>query len=107
MSVLSSDLLAELSDMPLACEPVVLNPFDRRSVAWNIAADVRTPTEARHFVESLFPPVGGDETNNFFSNAARAIIAGVIESLNRNRAGKWTLYDIVRITATRDRLKRI
>jgi len=101
-----SDLLAELSAMNPACEVLVFNPFDRRSVAWDIATDVQTPEQARHFAEAFIPPPKGDD-KPFFTNAARNIDAGVTNALNRIAPGKWTLRDKLRITASEKRLRKI
>lgn len=100
------DLLAELFGMHPRCEVVVLNPFDRRSSAWDAAADVRTPEQSRQFAEAFIGPAKAGE-NPFFPEAARNITAGVIDKLNRLRPGQWTLRDVLRITASKERLRRL
>lgn len=98
-----SDLLGQLSRMDLRSEVVVFNPFDKRSTPWNIAADVRTRAQARHFAKALIPHAQGDD-KPFFAVAARNIVAGVINKLNRARPLNWTLRDLVLLTASRERL---
>jgi len=100
------DFLAELEKMPISCTIVCLNPFDSRCVAWDIAADVASPDQARHFAEALILPGKGDE-NPFFTRAARAIVAGVINALNASLPGNWSLRDIIRVTASRERLEKL
>jgi hypothetical protein len=100
------DLLSELYGMRLSCEVLVFNPFDRRSVAWDIAMDVRSPEQARHFAEALILPAKGDD-KPFFINAARNIIAGVINALNCRCPGEWTLRDLLRVTASKERLRKL
>lgn len=100
------DLLAELYDMAPPCEVLVFNPFDRRSVAWDMAADVETPEQARHFAEAFILPAKGED-KMFFTNAARNIVAGVIVAFNRLCPRKWTLRDLLRVTASEKRLRKI
>jgi len=100
------DLLSELAEMNPRSEVLVFNPFDRRSVAWDVAADVRTPEQARHFADAFVPPAKGND-KEFFSNAAKAILAGSINRLNERCAGRWNLRDLIRVTASKDRLREL
>lgn len=100
------DLLAELYAMAPPCEVLVLNPFDQRSVAVDLASDVQTPEQARHFAEAFIPPAKGED-KAFFTNATRNIVAGVIVGLNRVCPKHWTLRDLLRITADPKRLRKI
>ena len=93
-----SDLIAELKSMDLQCDILIMNPFDRRSKAWNLAADVSTPSRARQFAHALIP-TGEGEDGKFFADAARSVITGVINALNRLHHGYWTLRDLINITA--------
>ena len=101
-----SDLLSELAGMNPSSNLVVFNPFDRRSVGWDLAADVETPTDARNFAESLIQP-SKSRDDTFFITGARNIVAGVINKLNAKHPRGWTLRHLVRITATRERLASI
>ncbi len=98
------DLLTELDAMKPSSKVIVFNPFDLRSVAWDIAGDVRTPTQARQFAKALILPEKGDHV--FFSKAARAIVSGLIEVLNEHRPGDWSLRHLVHLTGEIERLKK-
>jgi hypothetical protein len=56
---------------------VILNPGDPRTWAWDSADEVRDPLEAMSLATSLIPrdPV---ETNKFFTNSARTIVAHLL-----------------------------
>jgi hypothetical protein len=43
----------------------------------------------------------------FFTNAARNIVAGVVDSLNRTHPGNWDLRRLILLTATREMLGRV
>ena len=101
-----SDLLSELSEMRPNSEVMVLNPFDKRSVAWDLLADIKTPNDASNFANSLIPPDNRDE-NAFFTTGARNIIASVINRLNVTHPGDWDLRRLIRITAKRERMEKL
>ena len=72
---------------------VVVNPFDARSAAWDIAADVRTQPEATELANLLIPKES--ESQPFFANTARAVLRGVIEVLIAKTPGRWTLRHVL------------
>ncbi len=74
---------------------ILLNPFDHRCWAWDMAADVTDKSSALE-VASGFVPVE-KETNPYFTNAARHIFAGVLFGLHVTRPGQWTLADAVHL----------
>ena len=100
------DLLSELRGMNPSADVLILNPFDRRSVAWDVAADVKTPEEADDFANSVIPSDNKGELG-FFPAASRVIVAGVINSLNRIHPGRWGLRRLILIMANRGRLERV
>jgi len=76
----------------------ILNPFDVRSEAWNIAADIKTSAAAREFAGHLLPQEKGEHP--YFANTPRALVAELLDTL-RTRAGtKWTLNDLVQLIMT-------
>jgi hypothetical protein len=85
---------------------IVFNPFDKRSVAWDVASDVRTHEQARHFAEALMLPAKVDGSR-FFTDSACMIVAGVINSLNRTHSSNWDLRRLIHLTANRRRLERV
>lgn len=84
----------------------VLNPFDARSFAWDIAADVTTPALANEVATVLIPDEKGDH-NPFYTKAARELVAGVMTGLMMSSPGTWTLRDVVCILPHRERMKAL
>jgi type IV secretory pathway TraG/TraD family ATPase VirD4 len=84
-----------LDGMNLRCPIIIVNPFDVRSWAWDIARDCTTPAAARE-IASIFIPLEGGQ-NRFFYDSSRHIIAGVITVLIKLYGQKWTLLDLIRI----------
>jgi len=76
----------------------LLNPFDKRCCAWDMAADIDSPVAARQLATILVPD-GASESGGetFFTNAVRDILAGVImvlmECVPNPKA--WTFRDVV------------
>jgi hypothetical protein len=79
----------------------ILNPFDSRCVAWDMASDIRTPTEAQTFAAILIPKENNDKP--FFPLAAQQLMSGIIKSFiytSEERKKKdqppleWTLRDV-------------
>jgi hypothetical protein len=86
-----------------------MNFLDERGCSWDIAKDVRTPSEAREFAYLLVPPpTEGDKrggNNNFFENAARTMAVIVLEALQRKTSLTWTLLDFVHFMGNRPDLE--
>ncbi len=72
----------------------LLNPFDQRSTAWNIAKDAPNRDKAREIADVLFPEPK-DSSDEFFSPAAQTVTAAVMDALNRMAPDNWTLYDLI------------
>lgn len=73
----------------------VLNPFDARSVAWNLDDDIKDAAAARQLASVLVPP-DQDSTQPFFSCAAHDIVATLIDVFRRHAAGtRWGLNDVL------------
>ena len=73
-----------------------LNPFDKRSVAWDIAKDVTTEGVAQEVAEILIPSEPGD-ANLFFTKAARDLFGAVLVALRYRTtkyAGHGTTWDL-------------
>lgn len=84
---------------------VILNPFDTRSVAWDIAADVRLLPEATELANLLIPVER--ESQPFFSNTARCILRGVVEVFIEKAQQSWTLRHIILACEQRSILKKL
>lgn len=100
------DMLSLLSGMKLSCPIIVLNPFDSRSVAWDMARDLTDPAATREIAEILIPEKSNDQ-NPFYARAAQAVFAAVLRSFILVSPGHWTLRDVLNVTASPKRLRKV
>ena len=98
-------LVPILHAMGLHCPIHVLNPFARRGVAWDLAADVASPPGARQLAASLIPE--DESAQPFFGDVARDLLASVCLSFIKAAPGKWTLRDLLLAVQTRERLQSV
>lgn len=82
----------------LSARVKILNPFDRRGVSWDVAADTKNPAVARQVAATLVPE---DErsASPFFARAAQDIAYGVILSFIESGVD-WTFRDLVLALST-------
>lgn len=80
------------------------NPFDARGVAWDICRDVTEPRVAVEIVFTLIPQL--HESQPFFSDAARHLMYGVINSFMLSGV-HWTFADLLRALMSPRRLKAV
>ncbi|MBI3411397.1 MAG: type IV secretion system DNA-binding domain-containing protein [Planctomycetes bacterium] len=92
-----------LSGMSLSCRVLTMNPFDARSVAWDMAKDITTPATALQVASILIPKEEGQ--NRFFSDAARDLLAGVFIAFMNVLPEKWTFRDVVVVMRDEKRLR--
>jgi type IV secretory pathway TraG/TraD family ATPase VirD4 len=71
----------------------VLNPFDRRGAAWDMAADVTAPATAQQ-IAAILIPVEKNSSQPFFANAARHLLYGVLLAFIGLAPGQWTFRDV-------------
>jgi type IV secretory pathway TraG/TraD family ATPase VirD4 len=75
---------------------IILNPFDDRACAWDLAKDLTRDRDANELANILLPEKpGGQGSNEFFDKAARRILSGVTRFFMRSAPGAWTLRDLV------------
>jgi len=91
---------------------ILTNPFDARSAAWDIAADITNEADSVAVAEAIAPrkadrdnPVSGE--NVFWNNAANQIIRYVIDGFNQTCPGAWDLRDVVLACMDRDYLRAV
>ena len=63
------DTIGLLYGMGLHCKVIILNPFDKRSYAWDMAKDINSPSAALQLASLIIPKEKGETA--FFSLAAR------------------------------------
>lgn len=88
------EVIPQLSGMELNAPVIILNPFDKRSVAWDMAADITEPATAKQ-IASIFIPEEKQASQPFFSDAARHLLEGVMVAFILTRPLKWTLRDVL------------
>lgn len=71
----------------------LMNPFDARGVAWDIAKDVKRSTVAMEISHTLMPDVS--DNNPFFQEAARLCAWGIMCSYILSGL-EWTFADLLR-----------
>lgn len=106
-----NDISAFLHHIGIACPVFTLNPFHAGGalatpVAWDIASDITSPARALNLAKSLIPSERGG-TNQYFSDAARLVVAAVIESMIRHSGKNWTFSDLVLGCLSRSRIEAI
>lgn len=99
------DLVPIIARMLPSCEVVLLNPFDARSAAWDIAADVTTPARATAVASVFVPDL--QEYQPFFTQGARILMAAVMQAMHASAPGRWTLADVLIAMKSHERLHRV
>jgi len=102
------DTLPALAGMGLlgADRVHILNPFDARSCAWDMANDIRDRGSAVQLA-TILSPIDEHSTSPYFSHAARDLLIGVLCTFIRFAPGKWTLRDVVNAMLSTQNLKRV
>jgi type IV secretory pathway TraG/TraD family ATPase VirD4 len=99
------DVVSLIKGINPTANVILLNPFDKRSWAWDIAKDVNSPSTALQVATILIPE---EKTSQpFFNDAARHLLTGVIKAFILIAPGKWTLRDVVLSMKTKKRLMKV
>lgn len=106
-----NDSASFLKHIGVTCPVYTFNPFDGRSdypepVAWDIAADVTSSARALNLAAGLIPAEKGGN-NQYFTDAARLIVSGIIESFIRHSPHDWTFSDLVLASLSMERTRTI
>lgn len=84
----------------------LLNPFDKRGVAWDLAKDIQEPAHAQELASILVP----DEANTkdpFFPQAAKLIIESVVLSFIEEAPGIWTFRDLCNAVESKKNIEMV
>ena len=105
------DMSAFLAHLDIKCSVYNFNPFASRTswsraVAWDIAKDITSPARAQNLVGSLLPSEKSGN-NQYFTDAARQVLVGIVESLIRHSPLAWTFADLVYISLSQDRISAV
>lgn len=87
------DILSIISGINKDCPLWILNPFDQRCVAWDMAKDINTYAQAESLANILVPKI--EKEDPFFRDATVSILKGVIEIFMENAPGAWDFRDIL------------
>ncbi len=85
---------------------VSLHPFDQRGSAWDMAKDITSPASADQAATVLIPNEKGI-SNPFFTDAARALMTGVITVFIRICPEAWTFRDVIVALKSATRIKLV
>lgn len=84
----------------------LFNPFDARSVWWDIGADFTKEEDARQLAAILVPAEPG-ERDVYFRDATRNIVASLVVSLNRRNRGEWRFRHLINALSEKEAYERI
>ena len=88
------DVIPDLGRMQLGVPVLVLNPFDARSVGWQLAEDFTERKHAEALASILVPRSQNDNRNPFFSNSVRGLLLEVVVVFMKTNPNDWTLRDV-------------
>ncbi|MBE9110669.1 type IV secretion system DNA-binding domain-containing protein [Nodosilinea sp. LEGE 07298] len=74
----------------------ILNPFDQRCVAWDMAHDITNPADAQTFAEIMIP-ANHQEKDPFWRDTVLSLMEGLVIWFILHAPGVWNLRDIVLI----------
>ena len=80
---------------------VLIAPWDKRSVAWDIQADASNATQAQLIAQMLIL----DSDDPLWANGARMIFVGMIEALNHTRQ-QWGWVELAKILSADEAILR-
>lgn len=102
------DMLPILANLGADVPIHILNPFDSRSSAWDMAADI-TEAATAYQLASLVISEGekGDGNSMFFVNTMRNIMSSVLQSFMEFSPGVWTFRDVLLGMASEENLRLV
>jgi hypothetical protein len=100
------ELYSELAASHPGIEIKLIDPFDERGAAWDLAADITCVADARQFAECLISGSKG-ETDRFWTMTSRNVVAAVIETFIVTAPGRWTLRDVLLTMRSRERIAQL
>lgn len=89
-----TELLSFLYGLGIGQRVRILHPLDVRGSAWDLAADVTTPSAAQQMAAVLIPEEK-ESKHPFFSIASQQLLAGAFIFLMKAAPGNWNLRDAI------------
>lgn len=75
--------------------PALIAPWDARSLAWDVAKDMRNVLDMRRFAATMIR----DSTDPMWSNASRQLLVGLLVYLKATRGDEWGWADLKELVA--------
>ncbi|WP_167631044.1 type IV secretion system DNA-binding domain-containing protein [Mariprofundus ferrooxydans] len=100
----SSQMVSESAEERKSSKTYLIAPWDTRSAQWNVAKDITGRSTAKAFAES-FIQKSGRESNPFFIDAARSVLAGILLSLIEKHGKNWGWGELTHTLADPQRMK--
>jgi hypothetical protein len=101
-----TELVSFLHGLGLGERLRIMHPFDARSCAWDLSADVDDLSAAQQ-VASILIPEDKESKNPYFSRAACQILAGLFTFLMKQAPGNWDLRDVILIMESEARMREV
>lgn len=76
-------------------KPALIAPWDARSLAWDVAKDMRNVLDMRRFAATMIR----DSTDPMWSNASRQLLVGLLIYLKATRGDGWGWMDLKGLVA--------
>jgi type IV secretory pathway TraG/TraD family ATPase VirD4 len=86
------DFTSEISSIVDASEVGLVAPWDKRSMRWSVAEDVRSETAARELATRLIPKEEGSGAQ--WATGAALILGGLIATLAQEHKRRWSWSDL-------------
>ncbi len=83
----------------------ILNPFDERCHAWDIASDYQSSAEAFQLAKTIIP-CKDNHSQPFFPKAAATVLTAVIVKHMKLNPGEWDLADLIQTCLNLEILKK-
>jgi type IV secretory pathway TraG/TraD family ATPase VirD4 len=100
------EMVQILGSIKLSCPVYVLNPFDVRATAWDMAKDIDSPAAARQLAATLVSDEK-KESQPFFSNAVRELLVAIVTVFLITRPGRWTFREVLLVIKSKTLLKAV
>jgi Type IV secretion-system coupling protein DNA-binding domain len=85
---------------------IILNPFDARAAAWDVARDITDKSTAKE-VANILIPTPPHTHQPFFTEGAAALLSGVFQAVHYAAPGEWTLRQVLLILDDETRLRKV
>lgn len=100
------DMVPVLLGMGLTQDRVhILNPFDARASAWDMAADVTSDANAQQLAAILIPTTQAAK-EPYFDLAAQRVVTELLNALRRRKAS-WGLLDLVQAATSKRAMEAV